>query len=676
MSHTLPTHAMTPAQPTHLSPHRSSYHPHFAMPQTSPPDRRQASVSLRQAIDDTQSSLYEPPERSPPSARSVNNPSHPTHAHPPRLPSTTNSNTFVHTTNTHAVPVPALSRDFLAPSPRSEPSAYFPLAKPTSSPFLAVYQEHPESPTKLYSYSSSSVGQGDGPSDEHRYGVSGVLLYEERRGMPEMWMDDNTSAMDHVPGFGNGTIDPSLLGGGQAAEEEHTLVQPLVEYDSSSPTPPPSPPAATWHVNPLVAYESLSPSRSSSPPPPPHSFSRSPESHRSRSRSSSQPLSPTRSVRESTAQTHPATSNDPVSNASSLPSWTQPLPRRSRQPRRAPDGMVATGDLDVSSSDESWSDQENRRQKKKSRRLSMSLDPIPLSGPAARADGASTSTSDHQMGQPARTMAQRPGAKGIRYPQVAEFEYCHQCRSQTNILKFVCPCEKRYCYRCLHTRYTGEQAYNLTLLSFTCPLCKNMCNCTKCCKKRGEVYVGSRSRPEPVKRPALQKPSREASNPARTVLPRHAGKTDVSDAVPVTTYWATMYGLNGQKIGNAFVGDDGNEDVVVMRGLGEPAPETRKRERIFVGDVQEAWGFSDRCLLKDVDPVSWRDRNNGPNERVYVGKKALLYMPKVLRRRRAGLGVQTVGHSQWTSYAGEEFSSPLSSIDGESDDGGAGEGGS
>lgn len=94
------------------------------------------------------------------------------------------------------------------------------------------------------------------------------------------------------------------------------------------------------------------------------------------------------------------------------------------------------------------------------------------------------------------------------------------------------------------------------------------------------------------------------------------------------TYFATMYDLTGNKVGNAFVGKTGNQDVVVVRPLlGSEKSKKKRRNRVFVGKLQASWGFRPDVPLADLEPISTKDKSNGPNERTYIGNKAMLFKP-------------------------------------------------
>ncbi|OMO80117.1 hypothetical protein CCACVL1_13152 [Corchorus capsularis] len=74
---------------------------------------------------------------------------------------------------------------------------------------------------------------------------------------------------------------------------------------------------------------------------------------------------------------------------------------------------------------------------------------------------------------------------------------CHQCRQRTT--SFLAPCNNlkrnkqcpiKYCRKCLLNRY-GEKAEEVALLAdWTCPKCRDICNCSFCMKKKGHKPTG------------------------------------------------------------------------------------------------------------------------------------------------------------------------------------------
>ncbi|KAF9458549.1 hypothetical protein BDZ94DRAFT_1270318 [Collybia nuda] len=205
------------------------------------------------------------------------------------------------------------------------------------------------------------------------------------------------------------------------------------------------------------------------------------------------------------------------------------------------------------------------------------------------------------------------------WPRDEMESYCHQCRNKTFIMKIACgECSKKYCARCLTTRYGERPESYDALADFVCPFCEGSCTCDICTRKRGGIY-------NRIKSAGKQNWSRAPqTSPERQPQPDKIPPKPVTISGPVT-YWAVMYDLTGQKIGTAFVGGDGKEDVVVVK-----RPSSVPRRRIFVGAVQPSWGLGESPIVKDLDPVVPRNPESGGKRlREYVGNRAVLHLPVV-----------------------------------------------
>jgi hypothetical protein len=225
--------------------------------------------------------------------------------------------------------------------------------------------------------------------------------------------------------------------------------------------------------------------------------------------------------------------------------------------------------------------------------------------------------------------------------------------------------------------------------TFVCPLCKGNCGCTVCTRKRGEEYIGERSyrrnavstaSAEPKKRrPATavaRKPKileeevtgskgtrmRQKSWKAReepTPEPKDSEPPNHATTVPkwtanrlqkldpdmqkrvdcMTNFWGKIYDVEGVLLGKAFVGEDGNDQMVGAQMIKNPAvaprrplnKAKRKRPRIFVGMEQERWGVLEG--VREIDPAVVL-RNKGISAllrpsvmRTYIGKRPRFALP-------------------------------------------------
>ncbi|KAL5518338.1 hypothetical protein ACEPAH_20 [Sanghuangporus vaninii] len=78
-------------------------------------------------------------------------------------------------------------------------------------------------------------------------------------------------------------------------------------------------------------------------------------------------------------------------------------------------------------------------------------------------------------------------------------ELCHQCRARNNYAKMRCTnkledgrtCDTHYCHKCITFRYP-DIVFDANGI-FTCFKCKNVCNCDRCRRDRGEKYSKSSS---------------------------------------------------------------------------------------------------------------------------------------------------------------------------------------
>lgn len=78
--------------------------------------------------------------------------------------------------------------------------------------------------------------------------------------------------------------------------------------------------------------------------------------------------------------------------------------------------------------------------------------------------------------------------------------FCHHCRRKTFRPKMCCTrinestgkqCRKRFCDLCIQKRYPSL-TFDEFATSFSCPYCESFCNCTQCARRRGETYIPER----------------------------------------------------------------------------------------------------------------------------------------------------------------------------------------
>jgi len=105
------------------------------------------------------------------------------------------------------------------------------------------------------------------------------------------------------------------------------------------------------------------------------------------------------------------------------------------QPARIPNDMVSSADLQLSGSEDEASSDVPLVQKIGKKKKQM---PMPTLGQAA---------TKLQGVKPVKS------TRGMNWARIPEYDYCHQCRSKSNILKIFCGCNRKFCVRCLSTRY-------------------------------------------------------------------------------------------------------------------------------------------------------------------------------------------------------------------------------
>ena len=194
---------------------------------------------------------------------------------------------------------------------------------------------------------------------------------------------------------------------------------------------------------------------------------------------------------------------------------------------------------------------------------------------------------------------------------------------------------------------------------YSCPACEGFCNCTVCCRKRGEPYVGVRTCDKFTPPPQLQpRRPRPVKPDAKTNLPPPLSTTIKTTTIPkgATNTWGSLYSVTGEKIGACFFDPSAEKDdssavvfapatTPLMTTMAEVAqqqvapspPPTREpktqvkrrkkyKRRIFVGIVQDCWGYTKpRIRQLEAEPYLKRSYNSMP--RFYVGKKKYLFYP-------------------------------------------------
>ncbi|KAF8837580.1 hypothetical protein BDN67DRAFT_909024 [Paxillus ammoniavirescens] len=216
---------------------------------------------------------------------------------------------------------------------------------------------------------------------------------------------------------------------------------------------------------------------------------------------------------------------------------------------------------------------------------------------------------------------------------VAEETFCHQCRSTNPRPKMRCSnkvqgyvCGKRFCNRCILNRYP-DITFDQFSAGFMCPACTNTCNCSHCARKRGEEYISMRGggfagsriqtkvtlvrdEPKPM-RNHRSPPNENRADMSMTPTPEPSSNT-----APPATFWAHVYGLEGERVGSAIISPEyaaslskaGLRSVQPVRVPVPPPPraQTQKqkkasRPRVFIGCPQKSWKIR---ATRDLEPSS------------------------------------------------------------------------
>ncbi|TFK65950.1 hypothetical protein BDN72DRAFT_173026 [Pluteus cervinus] len=255
----------------------------------------------------------------------------------------------------------------------------------------------------------------------------------------------------------------------------------------------------------------------------------------------------------------------------------------------------------------------------------------------------------------------RKGRKGVEWPMVEEAFFCHHCRTRSFKQSFVCAsCPKRYCCRCLALKYDPPIHPDPTSLIWNCPACDDACTCDICTRRRGEVYVSFRTG-KPASPPPSWVPPKAKEKEATVELEEiWVPSPDLNELgkVPVKgplTYWAVIYGLDGEAMGKAYRQGDqqgDKEELVALPLNGEasfrkpndhcvevpvkrtsssrrditatPAP-PKTRRRVYVGEVPPCWKFSPSIQTAEINPAPKADKKSW-NQRNYIGNKEVLFM--------------------------------------------------
>ncbi|KAI0083425.1 hypothetical protein BDY19DRAFT_998574 [Irpex rosettiformis] len=252
--------------------------------------------------------------------------------------------------------------------------------------------------------------------------------------------------------------------------------------------------------------------------------------------------------------------------------------------------------------------------------------------------------------------ARRKGKVERKVGENFEWGFCHQCRGKNGYAKMQCcamrengdPCLLLFCEKCVLKRYsTSQLTFDLEATDFMCPKCEGFCNCTTCCKKRGEVYVSTKHVKTGLeirtqKRARLRLKNDDFDDDYNygddKKYTEEGGDDDihitVPGALPVGEQFGAVYDLTGRRrIGVGIIADGPSQQIVLVSTTattvkGNPQSTAVKKKALkkprkcqFIGQPKTTWRVVD-----DADA-------GGPLVgRAYVGKRGPLFNGAAYKR--------------------------------------------
>ncbi|KAH9055280.1 hypothetical protein EDB87DRAFT_1338580 [Lactarius vividus] len=268
--------------------------------------------------------------------------------------------------------------------------------------------------------------------------------------------------------------------------------------------------------------------------------------------------------------------------------------------------------------------------------------------------------------------------------------FCHHCRSTTRRPKMRCTlikastdkqCRNLFCDRCIEKRYP-QLTFDRIVEDFECPACRNFCNCSLCSRKRGEAYIperdggwrswiarqgGShRAGPTPAKKSKNKNPGKAPATTKKPVM------TTTTDAQVFDESWSAtaVFTVSGEPLGSAFLQGNKARIVPVSQPTASPAAATttptapttitaspipevaqeeqrlHKRRYAFIGKPRKTWGrlvslpdpednqLEQQKKTKGKGKMAGRGRR-GKRIRLFVGNLEPLLVARRRRRRRS-----------------------------------------
>jgi hypothetical protein len=99
-----------------------------------------------------------------------------------------------------------------------------------------------------------------------------------------------------------------------------------------------------------------------------------------------------------------------------------------------------------------------------------------------------------------------------------------------------------------------------------------------------------------------------------------------------TTYWATVYGLEGERLGTAWVGQNDANKVIVSKATISNL-RRNKMTRVFIGVAQDWWGIGSgtkvneqlNSKLSQHSRSNWSDAIESGTSKTFIGNRSVLF---------------------------------------------------
>ncbi|KAJ2618003.1 hypothetical protein H4S08_000083 [Coemansia sp. RSA 1365] len=188
---------------------------------------------------------------------------------------------------------------------------------------------------------------------------------------------------------------------------------------------------------------------------------------------------------------------------------------------------------------------------------------------------------------------------------------CHQCRQKTMDQKIACSnpsCNLMMDYRCLINRY-NEDANIIDHSEWSCPKCRNICNCSFCMKKRGKRPTGQIST-------FIKINGIEAAKKA--IMTEEISPT-VIFPMPPRRHRSSLDGLD---CFDEFSSDDDSDETLTRDNLLTRSVPIRQSKRLIKSDVREKLAASVKLDLdqdSDLDSYDTDDEMAAGYDTIWNG---------------------------------------------------------